>query len=53
VTIDEAIQREKEYFGKHAKYAAYSDKLGVPYLSTSLNKILILHIQQCIPTLNK
>ena len=31
----------------------YSDKLGIPYLSRSLNKILIQHIQRCIPVLNK
>jgi dynamin 1-like protein len=53
VTIADAISREKEFFGRHPVYASYSDRLGIPYLSSSLNKILIHHIQRCIPSLNK
>lgn len=41
VTIQDAIQREKTYFEKHAIYAANSKKMGIPYLSQRLNVILI------------
>ena len=44
ITIADAIEREKDFFGRHPVYASYSDKLGVPYLSSSMNKILIHHI---------
>ena len=53
VSIATALENEAEFFSKHASYKMYSDKLGIPYLSRSLNKILIRHIQRCIPTLNK
>jgi replication fork clamp-binding protein CrfC len=53
LTITEAIGREKDFFGRHPIYSTYSDKLGIPYLTRSLNKILIYHIQKCIPNLNK
>ncbi len=53
VTISEAIDAEARFFESHPTYSGYSDKLGVPYLSKSLNRILVHHIQRCIPTLNK
>ena len=53
MTIHEAIEKEKEFFARHPTYSKYSDKLGVPYLTSSLNNILIHHIQRCIPSLNK
>lgn len=51
--VDKAIEKEKEFFSRHHIYSSYSDKLGIPYLTKSLNKILIYHIQRCIPSLNK
>lgn len=53
ITIQQAIENEKDFFNRHPIYAAYSDKLGIPYLTRSMNKILIYHIQKCIPGLNK
>ena len=53
MTIQQAIENEKDYFARHPSYAAYSDKIGIPYLTTSLNKILIHHIKRCIPSLSK
>jgi replication fork clamp-binding protein CrfC len=44
ITIAKAIDNEKDFFGRHAIYSAYSEKLGIPYLTKSLNKILIHHI---------
>ena len=49
----EAMDRERDFFSKHHIYKKYSDNLGIPYLTKSLNKILIHHIQRCIPSLNK
>lgn len=51
--IDGALVKESEFFSKHSIYKNYSDKLGIPYLTKSLNQILVLHIQRCIPSLNK
>ena len=53
LTIEEAINAEARFFESHPTYSSYSDKLGVPYLSKSLNRILIHHIQRCIPQLSK
>lgn len=49
----QAIEKEKDFFARHPIYASYSEKLGVPYLTKSMNKILIYHIKRCIPALNK
>jgi len=53
VSILEAIDKEREFFARHPAYSAYSEKLGFPYMTKSLNKILMKHIQRCIPSLNK
>ena len=53
VSILEAIQNEKEFFSKHKVYSGFSEKLGITYLTESLNKILVHHIQRTIPSLNK
>ena len=53
VSILEAIDKEREFFSRHPSYSAYSEKLGFPYMTKSLNRILMKHIQRCIPSLNK
>ena len=53
MSILEAIDKEREFFARHPAYSAYSEKLGFPYMTKSLNKILMKHIQRCIPSLNK
>lgn len=52
-TIKQALENETEYFRTHPSYKPHCERLGIPYLSSSLNKILIRHIQRCIPSLNK
>ena len=34
-------------------YSQFSDKLGIPFLSKSLNSILISHIKQSVPVLTE
>jgi len=53
VPIREAIKLEQEFFSRHPVYAAHSSRMGVPYLTKSLNRILVAHIQNCIPGLSK
>jgi hypothetical protein len=53
MTIKEAHLNEAEFFEKHPTYSSYSDKLGINYLSKSMNKILCSHIMKCIPQLSK
>ena len=53
ISILDALEKEKDFFSKHPIYASYSEKLGIKYLTNSLNKILMGHIQKCIPSLNK
>ena len=44
VSITKAIEHEAEFFNTHAAYATHSAKMGIPYLTRSLNKILVGHI---------
>lgn len=44
ITIKQAIENEQEFFSRHPIYSSYSQKLGIPYLTKSMNKILIHHI---------
>ena len=44
ISILEALDKERDFFSKHHIYKKYSDNLGIPYLTKSLNKILIHHI---------
>jgi len=51
MTIGEAISAEQDYFSNHPNYQPFADKLGIPFLSKSLNTILVYHIKKSIPTL--
>jgi dynamin 1-like protein len=53
MSIKDAIEMEREFFEKHPIYSSYSDKLGIGYLSRSMNKILCTHILKCIPNLSQ
>jgi len=53
ISIEKAIENEKNYFENHKVYSQYSDKLGIPFLSKSLNAILISHIKQSVPMLSE
>jgi dynamin 1-like protein len=50
-TIEEALLAEKEYFSNHELYSKISEKLGTRYLAETLNRILIQHINKCLPDL--
>jgi hypothetical protein len=53
VTIKEAIANEAQFFNRHPTYSSRSHTMGIPYLSLSLNRILVAHVQRCIPQLSK
>jgi len=53
MSIREALQLEKDYFVNHPVYGSISDRIGTPYLSEQLNKILCGHIMKCLPLLNR
>ena len=53
VPLDEAIRIEAEYFNTHPVYSQNCANMGIPHLSRSLNRILVGHIQRCIPDLAK
>jgi dynamin 1-like protein len=53
ITIREALENETKFFATHPTYSSYCDRLGIPYLADSLNKILCQHIIKCIPSLSR
>lgn len=53
LTIKEAIEFERQFFSTHPIYSSYIDRLGVPYLAESMNRILCSHIVKCIPSLSR
>ena len=50
--ISDALIAEKQYFLGHKVYKDFADKMGIPFLSKSLNTILVYHIKKSIPLLN-
>ncbi|KAL7720821.1 dynamin [Entamoeba marina] len=51
VPIRKALQNEKKYFAEHSTYGAISDRLGIAYLTKTLNMILMQHIMKTLPSL--
>ncbi|KAL7722548.1 dynamin [Entamoeba marina] len=51
VPIRKALQNEKKYFVEHSIYSAISDRLGIAYLTKTLNMILMQHIMKTLPSL--
>eukprot|EP01090_Pellita_catalonica_P011731 TRINITY_DN2382_c0_g1_i1.p1 TRINITY_DN2382_c0_g1~~TRINITY_DN2382_c0_g1_i1.p1 ORF type:complete len:748 (-),score=116.19 TRINITY_DN2382_c0_g1_i1:43-2286(-) len=49
--IRESLKAEALYFSTHAQYRTIASRCGTPYLSKSLNKLLMSHIRDCIPEL--
>lgn len=47
--ISDALASEREYFQRH--YPALAHKCGCEYLSKVLNKLLLHHIRDCLPSL--
>lgn len=40
MTIREALENESNFFTSHPIYQSYSERLGIPFLADSMNKIL-------------
>lgn len=47
--IQEAIKSEEKFFRNSQHYGPYAHKLGVKYLSHTLNSILVNHIKKMLP----
>jgi dynamin 1-like protein len=47
--IDQQWKAEKEYFENHPAYRTIADRCGTPYLTKTLNRILVAHIRTCLP----
>lgn len=50
-TRQDALKAESEFFA--ANYASLSHRCGVPFLSRTLSKVLMLHIRKCLPDLKQ
>ena len=48
-TIDDALKAEDRFFRTSPTYAGLSNRLGVPYLAHTLNKIIVDHIKKNLP----
>ena len=53
MSIGDAIAAEKQYFEGHPVYRDFAANMGIPFLSKSLNTILVHHIKRSIPLLNQ
>ena len=51
VTIKQAIENEEKFFREHEVYKDFAGTMGIPFLSKSLNAILIQHIKSSLPML--
>ena len=47
--IDQQWKAEKEYFESHPAYRTIAERCGTPYLTKTLNRILVTHIRTCLP----
>ena len=52
MSIEEAVKAEARFFSTHEAYAGAADKLGIPFLTSSLNRILVNHIKKTLPQLH-
>lgn len=53
VPIEQALKNERDFFDNHPAYAQFSDKMGIPFLTKSMNAILINHIKKSVPMLSE
>lgn len=44
IPIIEALRIESEFFSRHPIYSHHSSRMGIPFLTKSLNRLLIKHI---------
>ena len=50
--IEMQWKAESEYFKSHPAYRTIAERCGTPYLTRTLNRILIGHIRQCLPEIS-
>jgi dynamin 1-like protein len=48
-SIEDALKQEERFFRTSPVYAVAAQRLGVPYLSHNLNKIIVNHIKKYLP----
>ena len=46
-----ALESERRFFESHPRYSPLAATLGVPYLASKLNQMLLQHIRSCLPEL--
>ena len=46
-----ARSKEKQFFLTHPAYRKIAHKMGTPYLTSTLNTLLLAHIRVCLPDL--
>jgi len=46
-----ALDDEEKFFSQHHAYSRIKEKCGIRYLTKTLNKLLMQHIQTCLPSL--
>ena len=47
--IREALIAEENFFKTSSTYAPLASRMGTPYLSRTLNMIIVKHIKKCLP----
>lgn len=47
--IKEALVAETNFFRTHTAYAPIANRMGTPYLGSTLNNIIVKHIKRCLP----
>merc|ERR1712166_1253339 len=52
-SIRDAVRDEGKFFEQHQRYRMMAERLGTSFLASSMNTLLISHIKQCLPALNK
>lgn len=51
--IKQSLKEEAEFFSSHPIYRSIASRCGTPFLSKTLNRILMNHIRECLPELKK
>ena len=50
--IESQWKAERTYFEEHPAYRAIAERCGTPYLTKTLNRILVAHIRTCLPEIS-
>jgi len=52
-TIRDAVASERQYFMNNSAYMGMAERLGTPFLATTLNRLLVHHIKASLPALHR